>query len=150
MDTSGADEAAVEIATSDPPCARHGERGVLERRCRADDVQFAAEAPRVVVEQQERSGHCRSGVRDRDVELTVGARGDRDRSLDLLRHGHVALGDPHLAPGCVGTDLRRALFEDFAATGGERDDRTFTRERGRDAAPDAGTTPGDEGVRAAE
>jgi hypothetical protein len=48
------------------------------------------------------------------------------------------------------TDLRRALFEDFAATGGERDHRTFTRERGRDPAPDAGTAPGDEGVRAAE
>ena len=74
--------------------------------------------------------------------------GERDRRLDLLRHGHVALGDPHIAPGYVGTDLRRALFEDFAATGGERDDRTFTRERGRDAAPDAGTTPGDQGVRA--
>src|SRR4029077_7389587 len=70
--------------------------------------------------------------------------------LDLLRHGHVALGDPHITPGYVGTDLRRALFEDFEATGGERDDRTFTRERGRDPAPDAGTAPGDEGVRAAE
>ena len=105
----------------------------------------------LVVEQQERPGHCRSGVRDRDVEPTVGASAASATaastcSVTVTSHSAIRTSHPGTSARiCVG-----ALFEDFAATGGERDDRAFTRERRRDAAPDAGTAPGDEGVRAAE
>ena len=45
----------------------HRQRRVPERRCGADDVELAAEAPRLVIEQQKRPGDPGSGIGDRDA-----------------------------------------------------------------------------------